>query len=345
MKKNIVLLISSLLINFAIFAAASDPKQNTQDTPKMRMATGLIGSLAGMCRDVILNDAKLSQDAITYGNYEADNLFAMRLNKALFNRVNSPKVQDLTKWPIIYKSRRSPNGQTFAHGSPEGVVYLINTQTGTRAHLHGHTEHVYSMAFSPDGKMLASGGSCMDCTVRLWDTATGDCRAVLQSYDPVFAIAFSPDGQILTAVSPEKTERLWRIDYTTDLIAIEESGEIGFLLAAAEDWLATNESGEKGRPHLVTANNPIYLGLIERFPYLNDPRLFTVVMPNENGPTIPTCSSSEPVQPEVATPAPAQGIHQEILPAEPIDPEPIHMQATPSLGTRILRACACLCCC
>ena len=79
------------------------------------------------------------------------------------------------------------------------------------AALTGHTEEVYSVAFSPDGKTLASGDA--DSTVRLWDVAAHQpIAAPLTGHtDAVDSVAFSPDGKTLASGSIDGTVRLWDV--------------------------------------------------------------------------------------------------------------------------------------
>src|SRR5947209_5060841 len=76
--------------------------------------------------------------------------------------------------------------------------------------LQGHTSFVSSVAYSPDGKTLASGS--YDQTVRLWDVATGKEQATLQGHtDRVWSVRYSPDRKTLASGSGDGTIKLWDV--------------------------------------------------------------------------------------------------------------------------------------
>ncbi len=78
--------------------------------------------------------------------------------------------------------------------------------------MRGHAARVLSVAFHPNGLMLASGGA--DHTVRLWDMATGTLWKTLDGHrGTVHSVAFSPDGWILASGGADRVIRLW--DTTT----------------------------------------------------------------------------------------------------------------------------------
>jgi WD40 repeat protein len=87
---------------------------------------------------------------------------------------------------------------------------LTSTIRLTVATLSGHTHYVYSVAFSPDGKILASGS--WDNTIKLWDVATGrEVRTLKGHTNSVNSVAFSPDGKILASGSLDETIKLWDV--------------------------------------------------------------------------------------------------------------------------------------
>jgi WD40 repeat protein len=80
---------------------------------------------------------------------------------------------------------------------------------------------VLSLAFSPNGSLLAVGGKSLDSAVLIWDTATGEARAVLSGQaDGAQAVTFSPDGRLIAFGSGDQIVHVWDVANGTELVPI-----------------------------------------------------------------------------------------------------------------------------
>lgn len=93
--------------------------------------------------------------------------------------------------------------------SRSALLDSTNTNPQLIQFFTGHSDQVRSIAFSPDGKTLASGN--LDKTIRLWDVATGKQigHPLTGHKNGVSSIAFSPNGKILASGSWDSTVILW----------------------------------------------------------------------------------------------------------------------------------------
>ena len=82
--------------------------------------------------------------------------------------------------------------------------------SGTPKTLAGHTGEIYSVAWSPDGKLAATGAA--DKTARIWDVAKGTAGPIDQRpCEVVYAVAFNPKGDLLVTGGDDKLIKYWNV--------------------------------------------------------------------------------------------------------------------------------------
>jgi WD40 repeat protein len=117
----------------------------------------------------------------------------------------------------------SVDGAQLASAGADGMIMLWDIASGSAVTLPGHTDAITSLALTPGGSLLASGGGTLpdpaDNTIRLWNTATSEPIAFVENYGTTPTIAvqelvFNPAGTLLAFATTDgqtSTVRVWGV--------------------------------------------------------------------------------------------------------------------------------------
>jgi WD40 repeat protein/serine/threonine protein kinase len=148
----------------------------------------------------------------------------------------------------------SPDGTVLAAwGGPE--VRLLGATDGQRqTSLLRHSGNVSSIAFSPDGTTVATGGA--DKTVKLWEASTGKEFANLFRHRALIsAVTFTPDGRTLASGDVGGKVVLWHVARGAELISLETAAPIYSLAFSPDGTLLACGGGMPRQKGIITLWN------------------------------------------------------------------------------------------
>jgi hypothetical protein len=155
-------------------------------------------------------------------------------------------VWELDQWSVVCQIHDvkfgvldfSPDGTAIVIGVADGHLQVVDLTSGkTRFNIpQAHPEQIMSVAWSPDGSIIASGSGFLGGPIRLWEATSGKGLEPLEGHTSrISELIFSKDGQRLYSASGDQTIRIWDIGQHQCLATLRGSNNEVLGLALSPD--------------------------------------------------------------------------------------------------------------
>ncbi len=201
--------------------------------------------------------------------------FSPKDDRLLVARYGRVEILDAKTRKPIHEIKGLPGKVNAAHFSRDGsrlitasgvtgvsgLATIWDAATGKKLREFGtgHSDALFDAEFSPDEKLVATGG--YDRSVKLWSAETGDLiRSIEVHNGAIFDLAFSPDSSILASASGDETIKLWRVSDGLRLDTLNQPQGEQFSTAFTPDGAHVLGSGADNRIRLwrlVSRDEPV----------------------------------------------------------------------------------------
>ncbi|KIK32155.1 hypothetical protein CY34DRAFT_102148 [Suillus luteus UH-Slu-Lm8-n1] len=187
----------------------------------------------GETGELLTQPIKAHSDRITLVDFSPDGMVLATGSNDGMMKFWCTKAWQMQGEPIkcgyVFCIRYSPSGELLAIATTDNIQ-IYNPGTMKRvASFKGHTKRNLSLAWTPDGTHLLSGGDDEEPTIREWDSSTWQQVGLPWKghTDDICAIVIHPDGMLAASASFEDSVHLWRLSDQQTIAIFQPSFALG----------------------------------------------------------------------------------------------------------------------